>query len=198
VPMNSNVIVDIKDELGLNTSTASVGHSFIGWVDEASDKGVNMAENYVSEQDNFRVGTSITKMSLPAGRHVLKVRAFDALNNPSFAEVEFVAKADEPFKVYNATVYPNPVKDHMTVSFMHPLAGGSLVDATLDIFTSDGRLTRTIQSSNVSGNIVEINWDANDDAGLIVPQGAYTYRITVTDQNDGRTASAFGNFVIVR
>jgi hypothetical protein len=198
VPMNSNVIVDIKDELGLNTSTASVGHSFIGWVDDESDNSVNMAENYVSEQDNFRVGTSVTKMTLPAGRHTLKVRAFDALNNPSFAEVEFIAKDDDPFKLYNATVYPNPVKDHMTVSFMHPLNSGSLVDATLDIFTSDGRLVRTIESKNISGNIVEIGWDGNDDAGLINPQGAYTYRITITDQNDGRSASAFGNFVIVR
>lgn len=198
VPMNSNVIVDIKDELGLNTSTASVGHSFIGWVDDESDKSVDMAENYVSEQDNFRVGTAITKMSLPAGRHTLRVRAFDALNNPSFAEVEFVAKDDDPFKLYNATVYPNPVKDHMTVSFMHPLNSGSLVEATLDIFTSDGRLVRTLQSRNVSGNIIEMSWDVNDDAGLIAPQGAYTYRITVTDQNDGRSASAFGTFVIVR
>lgn len=198
VPMNSNVIVDVKDELGLNTSTASVGHSFIGWVDDASEHSVNMAENYVSEQDNFRIGTSITKMSFPAGRHTLRVRAFDALNNPTFAEVEFVAKDDDPFKLYNATVYPNPVKDHMTVSFMHPLTSGSLVDAVLDVFTSDGRLVRTIESSNVSGNIVEISWNANDDAGLLVPSGAYNYRITITDQNDGRTASAFGNFVIVR
>ncbi len=198
VPMNSNVIVDIKDELGLNTSTASVGHSFIGWVDDESDNSVNMAENYVSEQDNFRVGTAVTKMSLPAGRHTLRVRAFDALNNPSFTEVEFVAKDDDPFKLYNATVYPNPVKDQMTVSFMHPLNSGSLVDATLDIFTSDGRLVRTIESKNISGNIVEVRWDGSDDTGLINPQGAYTYRITISDQNDGRSASAFGNFVIVR
>lgn len=198
VPMNSNIIVDVKDDLGLNTSTASVGHSFIAWVDDASSKSVDLAENYVSEQDNFRVGTAITKMTLPAGRHTLRVRAFDALNNPSFAEVEFIAKDSDPFKVYNATVYPNPVKDKMTVSFMHPLTSGSLVDATLDIYSSDGRLVRTIATPNTSGNIVEISWDGEDDAGANTSQGAYTFRITVTDQNDGRTASAFGSFVIVR
>jgi hypothetical protein len=198
VPMNSNVIVDVKDDLGLNTSTASVGHSFIGWVDDASSKSVDMSENYVSEQDNFRVGTAVTRMMLPAGRHTLKVRAFDALNNPSFAEVEFVAKDSDPLKLYNATVYPNPVKDRMTVSFMHPLTDGSLVDATLDIYSSDGRLVRTIASPNTSGNIVEISWNGDDDTGASTSQGAYTYRISVTDQNDGRTASAFGSFVVVR
>ncbi|HET6511407.1 MAG TPA: type IX secretion system sortase PorU [Candidatus Kapabacteria bacterium] len=198
VPMTSNIIVDVKDEMGLNTSTASVGHSFIAWVDDASERSVNMAENYVSEQDNFRIGTATTKMSLPAGRHLLRVRAFDALNNPSFAEVEFVAKDSDPFKVYNATAYPNPMKDHMTVSFMHPLASGSLVDATLDIYSSDGRLVRTVVAPGTASNIVEISWDGDDDTGAAISQGAYTYRITVTDQNEGRTASAFGNFVIVK
>lgn len=198
VPVNSTVIVDIKDELGLNTSTASIGHSFIGWVDEATDKSVDMAENYVSEQDNFRIGTSLTKMTLPVGRHMLKVRAFDALNNPTFAEVEFVAKDDDPFKIFNATAYPNPVTDHATVSFMHPLPNGSVFDARLDIFTSDGRQMRSIETPNLTGNVVEITWQADDDGGLNASQGAYTYRVTVTDQNDGRTASAFGTLVLVK
>jgi hypothetical protein len=198
VPTNSTIIVDVKDELGLNTSTASIGHSFIAWVDEATDNSIDMAENYVSEQDNFRVGTAISRMTLPAGRHTLKVRAFDALNNPSFAEVEFVAKTDDPFKLFNATAYPNPMTDRTTVSFMHPLANGNVMDVMLDIFSSDGRNVRTVEMPNVTGNVVEISWDGNDEGGLFASQGAYTYRITVTNQADGRSASAFGTLVLVR
>lgn len=198
VPTNSTIIVDVTDMLGLNTSTASIGHSFVAWVDDATSSSVDLAENYTSLQDDYTTGTTTQKMVLPEGRHVLKVRAFDALNNPTFAEVEFIAKDSDPFKIYNASNAPNPVKDHTTFSLMHPAGQGNLVDVELNIYEIHGARVATLTRSDVSENIIEIPWNAVDESGQPVSQGAYSYRVRITNTTTGEETVAFGRFVVVR
>ena len=101
VPVNSKIIVDVSDISGLNTSTASIGHSFVAWTDDSTAGAIDMASTYVSKQDDYTTGTSIQQAKLPVGKHLLRVRAFDALDNPTFAEVEFIAHDEQPYTLYN-------------------------------------------------------------------------------------------------
>lgn len=198
VPTNSTIIVDVKDLLGLNTSTASIGHSFVAWVDDETERTVDLAGNYASQQDDFTSGSTTQHMTLPEGRHVLNVRAFDALNNPTFAQVEFFAKGSDQMKVYNATNSPNPVRDHTTFSFMHPADAGTLVDVDVEIYSITGQMVRRLRETDVSANVIEIPWNTLDESGNPVAQAAYTYRISVLDKSSGETAVAFGRFVLVK
>ncbi len=197
VSMNSTIIVDVHDILGLNTSTASIGHSFIGWVDDAEDSAVDLSNSYVSEENNFKSGTSQQPISLPAGPHTLHVRAFDTYDNASFASVDFIAVGDAPYQLYNVSVVPDPLQDQTTFSFMQPGQTGSLVNVTLSIYDVAGRLMRTLTASS-SESVIQIPWDGRDANGTNVANGAYMFVVNARDVGDGTSSFATGKCIVIR
>ncbi len=197
VSMSSTAIVDIDATHGLNTSTASIGHSFIAWVDNAMDSSVDMASTYTSKSNDFTQGTSEHAIALPPGHHTLHVRAFDTYDNAAFASVDFVAKKDAPYQLYDVTAVPNPITDHTTFSFVQPGNAGSVVNVTLNIYTTDGRLIRSLTASS-SESAIEIPWDGRDVTGTAVANGAYVFTIDAVDVGDGTTSVATGKCIVKR
>ena len=197
VSMHSTAIVDVSDLHGLNTSTASIGHSFIAWVDNAQDSAIDMASTYISKPNDFTSGTSIHAIELPAGHHTLHVRAFNTYDNPSFASVDFVAKEGAPYQLYGVTNVPNPIQDHTTFSFVQPGLAGSLVNVTLSLYSIDGRFVRSLAISSRESDI-EIPWDGRDATGTTVANGVYIFTVNVRDVGDGTSSSAMGKCVVER
>ncbi len=197
VPLHSDIIVDVKDLSGLNTSTSSIGHSFTGWFDDSTAGMIDLAEHYVAEPNNFASGTTITPSTLPLGRHLLRVRAFDAAGNPASGEVEFVAKGDNPYELYNTTLIPNPVSTNGTFTFEQPASPDVPVDVTLDIYTAIGQRTRTIEVPGVSANTITIPFDCKDDGGGTLIDGMYLYRLTARQRLSGVTTTSGGKFIVL-
>jgi hypothetical protein len=195
VSKHSTVIVDVSAFHGLNTSTASIGHSFVAWVDDAEDSAIDLASTYVSTQDDYRSGTSERPIELPAGHHTLHVRAFDTFDNPSFASVDFVAKNEDPYQLYNVLTVPNPLSDHTTFTFVQPGHTGSLVHATLSLYTTDGRLVRTL-TAETRESTVEIPWDGRDDRSTRVANGVYVFIVNAQNIDDGTFSQAQGKCVV--
>ncbi len=197
VSKHSAAIVDVSALHGLNTSTVSVGHSFVAWVDDAQDSAIDLASTYVSKQDDYTSGTSIHAIELPAGHHTLRVRAFDTYNNPSFASVDFVAKNEDPYHLYELSIWPNPLFDHTTFSFTQPGQAGSLIEITLSIYTTDGRLARTI-IAQTRESTVDIPWNGLDAAGNTVANGIYLFSIAAQNLDNGTSTEATGKCVVAR
>ena len=197
VSMHSTAIVDVHDTHGLNTSTASIGHSFIAWVDDAQDSAIDLASTYVSNPNDFTNGSSVHPIELPAGHHTLHVRAFDTFDNPAFGSVDFVAKKDAPFRLYEVTNDPNPIFDHTTFRFTQPGAAGTLVHIDLTLYTTDGRHVRTL-NTDTQASSVELAWDGRDDAGIPVANGVYIFQIDARDLDDGSSTSAEGKCIMAR
>ncbi|MEP7233724.1 MAG: type IX secretion system sortase PorU [Ignavibacteriota bacterium] len=199
VPVNSKIIVDVTDISGLNTSTASIGHSFVAWTDDSTAGTIDMASTYVSKQDDYSSGTSIQQARLPVGTHILRVRAFDALDNPTFAEVEFTARDVEPYSLYNTQIIPNPVRnDRSYFTFLQPSAPESPVDVTITIYTVIGQKVRELSAQSISQNSVSIPFDGNDDGGTPLADGAYAYRINARERLTSNQTTMGGTFIIVR
>lgn len=196
VPVHSKIIVDIADSSGLNTSTSSIGHSFAGWVNDQTSSVIDLSESYVSRQDDYKAGTAERQATLPLGKNVLHVRAFDALNNPSEATVEFIAREGDPYELFDVALTDNPVRTGTTFSFLQPSSPQNPVDVTIGIYTSDGRKMRTLSASGVTTNDVQIHWDVRDDAGMLVPDAAYIYGINIEDRLTGEVAHAGGVFIV--
>ncbi len=196
VPINSEVIVDVADASGLNTSTSGIGHSFAAWVDDSTDALLDLSQNYVAVPNDFTKGTSTVQTSLPVGTHTLNVRAFDAAGNPSFASVEFTAVGQTPYRMINVTVYPNPMSTAATFTFEQPAPPESPLDATLDIYNTIGQHVRTILAPSISANVVTIPFDGNNDAGSRLSDGVYLYRIAIKQRLSGASAVSGGTFVI--
>ncbi len=197
VSCHTTAIVDVADQFGLNTSNASIGHSFIAWVDDAMDSAIDMASTYVSKPNRFDSGTSVHTIELPAGHHTLHVRAFDTYDNPSSASVDFVAANGAPYEIYDVTAIPNPVQDQTTFSFVQPGQAGSLVNVTLSIYASTGALVRVLTATSRESNIA-IPWDGRDASGTTVANGAYFFSVNVQDVTDGTSSIASGKCVVER
>lgn len=198
VPIHSKVIVDVKDISGINTSTASIGHSFVGWANDSTSNIIDLAENYTAAQDDYSSGTSEKQTQLPKGAGVLNVRAFDALNNPTFASVDFIASDENPYKLYDVAVVPSPARSNATFTFLQPSAPDSPVDITVDIFTVDGRKVQELSALNVSQNDIALMWDLRDMSGSFVPDAAYVYRISVSERLTSLATMYGGVFIVQR
>ncbi len=199
VPVNSKIIVDVEDISGLNSSTASIGHSFVAWTDDLTLGEIDLASTYVSQKDNYKIGTSEQQAVLPVGTHILKVRAFDALNNPTFAEVEFTARDVQPYSLYNTTITPNPVtNDHSVFTFLQPSAPESPVDVTITIYSVIGQKLRQLTAEGISQNSVSIPFDGRADGGTPLANGVYVYRVTANERLSGIQTNVGGTFVVVR
>ena len=198
VPVNSKIIVDVSDISGLNSSTASIGHSFIAWTDDSTAGAIDMASTYVSKQDDYTSGSSEQQAQLPIGTHLLKVRAFDALDNPTFGEVEFTARDVQPYALYNTTIIPNPVRKNAIITFLQPSSPESPVDVMVTIFSVIGQRVRDLSAQSISQNSVSIPFNGKDDSGMILADGVYTYRITARERLSGIQTFFGGKFVIVR
>ena len=157
-----------------------------------------MASTYVSKQDDFTSGTSEQHAKLPVGKHMLKVRAFDALNNPTFAEVEFIARDENPYALFNTTISPNPLSDHGVFTFLQPSAPESPVDVTITIYTIIGQKVRELSAQSISQNSVTIPFDGRDDVGTPLADGTYVYRVTARERLTDNLTTVGGTFVIVR
>ncbi|MDP4235411.1 MAG: type IX secretion system sortase PorU [Bacteroidota bacterium] len=199
VPVNSKIIVDVSDISGLNSSTASIGHSFVAWTDDSTAGMIDLASTYVSKQDDYTSGTSEQQAQLPVGTHMLRVRAFDALDNPTFAEVQFTARDEQPYALYDTRIVPNPVRnDKSLFTFLQPSAPESPVDVTITIYTIIGAKVRELSAQSISQNAVSIPFDGRDDSGMILADGAYVYRIAVRERLTNAQTTVGGTFVIVR
>jgi len=197
VSMHSTVIADVSDLHGLNTSTASIGHSFTAWVDNAEDSAIDLASTYIAKENDFTSGSSQQAISLPAGHHTLHVRAFDTYDNATFASVDFVAKNEMPYQLYNILAVPNPLQDHTIFSFVQPGQAGSLVDVTLSIYETDGALVRTLTASSRE-SVIEIPWDGRDASGATVANGAYIFGVNAQDVTDGTSSFSMGKCVVAK
>lgn len=73
---------------------------------------------------------------------------------------------------------------------------------TVEIYDKDNKLVRTTSGDGTSGNHI-VTWDGKDDAGVQVPEGQYTVKVTALDADGkkmtntvltyGRVASAMND-----
>jgi hypothetical protein len=82
--------------------------------------------------------------------------------------------ADRPVDFELFANYPNPFNPSTTIRFGLPESGA----VSLTIYDVNGRLVRTLVSSDCAAGMHEMTWNARDDAGRVVASGVYVYRLT--------------------
>ncbi len=143
------------------------------------------------------------------GEYELHIQAKDASGNFAGSQ-EYVLK----FKIrteasvsslYN---YPNPCWSFTTFKFI--LTGEKAIEnARIEIFNLYGHMVKEILLPNayVGTNTVDVQWDGRDSQGIILPAGAYSYRLLFNEkdsyphyptENDGNINSKYGRLIIYR
>ncbi|MBX2816263.1 MAG: T9SS type A sorting domain-containing protein, partial [Saprospiraceae bacterium] len=130
-------------------------------------------------------------------------KAWDALNNSSEEQIEFIVADEEVEAIRRVYNYPNPFNESTCFQFEHNFVNRD-IDIRAEIYTVKGQLVKTLfQSIKPSSSLSrDLKWDGRDDFGSPLASGVYVYRIKINAIGNGgfleTTASDLQKLVILR
>ena len=184
-------VAQISDKDGINASGAGIGHDMTLIIDGDIEKTYNLNDNFTFDYESYTSGQ--TYYALPAlseGKHTLKFRAWDILNNPSTTTLDFVVKKDIQPNIVNVYATNNPARESTTFVVEHNFCGADL-DLAIDIMDTSGRLLwSTSESGTATTNTIAYKWDLSTDSGAKLNTGIYLYRIKLSSNGSSYASKA--------
>lgn len=182
VNMSPYLVVRFADASGVNVTGNGIGHDILLSIDNNPAWTYVLNDYYVSDFGDFAHGSlGFTIPSLPAGNHVLSLRAWDMLNNTSLAEIDFEVDSEYEPTILHVGASPNPAQTHTTFFFTYDLPG-SECKYTLEVFDFAGRLLWSFdgEGSSSTGQF-SIPWNLRVGGGYgRISPGIYLYRVSLT------------------
>ena len=151
---------------------------------------------------------------LSNGVYALAVSVVDDGGNRSRnASLHYEFEVDTATAISNVLPYPNPMVD--AVRFQYELTGEVPTDYRIAIYSSSGRLVRSLSSTDlgplqIGRRLTQGTWNGTDEFGQRLARGVYLYRFEVSRTSAGdafeqrstgaerAVESGFGKLVIVR
>ncbi|MFI5211282.1 MAG: type IX secretion system sortase PorU [Ignavibacteria bacterium] len=191
---NFKFIADLFDESGINT-TGTIGHKIEGVLDGNENNKYDMTNFYNSDTSYKSGSLEYDFASISAGRHTLKLKAWDTYNNSSEASIEFEVVSGGALQVSNVYNYPNPFRDNTAFTFQHNYSAD--INVNIKVYTVAGRLIKQIERKNIADKFVVINWDGKDEDGETLGNGVYIYKLIV-ESADGLTNTNTGKLAVLK
>lgn len=196
---NTLLYVILEDETGINVSGNSVGHDLTAVLDGDIASPMVMNDYYETAPNTYKRGyVNFPLSGLSDGLHRITVKAWDVNNNSGEGYIDFEVADGKIVKVQNLINYPNPFRDvtHFRFEHNHP---DEMLDAELNIYTSDGTLVKTLKQNftPTGSHANEITWDGHSNTGVMLPSGVYIYRMKISTAQSVET-TAYQKLVIVR
>ncbi|WP_289857160.1 type IX secretion system sortase PorU [uncultured Muribaculum sp.] len=185
------VIAGVSDNVGINMSSAGIGHQISLQLD-GSKTFTDVTESYVPGTDGAKSGKLYYQLpELTQGRHTLRLRIWDTSNNMGESTIEFVVEPNQAPKIIDLYTDANPAIDHANFYVRHNRPD-AVIKVDLGIYDLMGRM---VWGSSRSGRSdlfesAPIQWDLSDRAGRRVGRGIYVYRATVTPADGSPSATA--------
>jgi hypothetical protein len=190
------LIVDLEDETGINTTGVGIGHDIEATFDRDQRTEV-LTPYFATSLTNSRAG-SVQKQifGLADGLHTVTVRAWDVLNNVSWAQTTFRITSSTPSIVTGGlTSYPNPFSSRTTIRFVH--ASQLPFNADILIYDMEGRLVREQAMRIVDMQTADVDWDGRDGIGAPLPSGSYQAVVRLTS-DQGASSFVSGKLTLIR
>lgn len=188
----------LKDEHGINTTGAGIGHDITATLSGATNRSYNLNAYYENNEDSDNGGIIVYRMyGLNEGKHHLHFRVWDIYNNSTNVSLDFTVVKSGNLTVENVYNKPNPMTGYTNFCFEHNQKGH--MDVLINIYNLNGQLVKTIKDSRygTSTRIDPIVWDGTSDNGALLPSGIYIYNVTVTNSNNEKQ-TGYSKLVISR
>ena len=187
VSAKSELIADILDSSGVNTTGLGIGHQLLGILDNNINESIDLSSYYSAAKDDFRKGrVKFPISSLNPGSHSFELRVWDSFNNGSIKKVDFIVGNTDEFATENLLPYPNPFSQKVYLYFNHNQIEGNF-KISAKIYTSNGLLIQSINKVTSSSNNADfIEWDGIDSDGDHVANGIYLINISIEDLKSGK------------
>lgn len=174
-------VAQISDKDGINASGAGIGHDMMLIIDGDSEKSYNLNDNFTFDYESYTSGQ--TYYALPAlseGKHTLKFRAWDILNNSSTTTLDFVVKKNIQPNIVDVYATNNPARESTTFVVAHNFCGAEL-ELVIDIMDTSGRLLWSAsERGTATTNTIAYKWNLTTDSGAKLNTGIYLYRIKLS------------------
>lgn len=190
------LIVDLKDESGVNFTGSGIGHRLEAWLDDQTES-INLNAYYKSKLDSYQEGFVEYRFGkLAPGPHIIKIRAWDVYNNSSTSTTIFNVLIGEGLTISDVYNYPNPFSEKTLFTFKQSQI--MPVDVDIKIYSVAGRLLNVINRYGVQEKLIRIEWDGRDKDGDKLSNGVYLYKIIVRTQDGRFTSEAIEKLIIMR
>ncbi|MDR9417925.1 type IX secretion system sortase PorU [Gracilimonas sp.] len=195
------LIVDLEDQSGINTTGTGVGHEIIATIDTKPKQSFVLNEFYEGNLNDFTRGRIEYPLdNLPEGSYSLMVRAWDVHNNPSEKEIVFEVASSEELSIRNVYNYPNPMNNATRFTFEHNQPGNPF-DVSVQIFTLSGQPVQHIENQLITtSSYASISWNGRDRDHNRLGNGTYIYvlRVTANTPKGRQQSEKIEKLVIIR
>jgi hypothetical protein len=183
-------VAEITDKDGLNTTGNGIGHDLELVIDGEMSRTYNLNDHFRYDFGSYTQGT--TYYSIPAlstGKHSLKFRAWDILNNSTTTELTFnVVRSLKPGSL-DVNVTQNPARTSTTFIVNHDRIG-SPVDVEIEIYDISGRRLWKIENTGVTTDgAFTTEWDLTTGNGKL-QTGVYLYRVQLGCDGSSKVSKA--------
>lgn len=194
------LLAKLSDDNGINTTGAGIGHDITAILDDNLKLPITLNNYFQTELNNYKIGAvKYPFYLLAAGKHTLKVKAWDVYNNPGEGYTEFVVAQGAKVALNHVLNYPNPFTSNTWFQFEHNRPGEDL-DVSINIATISGKIVKRIHQKLRSDGFridKQIAWNGLDDYGEKIGKGVYVYFVTIRDSK-GDNDTKYEKLVILQ
>ncbi len=173
-------VAQITDKDGINAAGTGIGHDLELIIDDEMTRTYILNDHFSYDFGSYVSGSTYYSIpELPEGRHRLRFRAWDILNNSTTAELSFQVVSRLKPTLRSISCTDNPATTSTTFIINHDRMGSSM-DVELDIFDMSGRqLWKHTETGVSTDGALTIDWDLTIDGGRRLQTGVYLYRVRI-------------------
>ncbi len=180
---DARLIADIQDEDGINYYGAGFGHDLMMILDDDLANPVMLNDYFQPLADRPDSGNiAYPLMGLAEGQHQIRLRAWDVLNYPGEAVLDFYVSNTHDISLNHLSVFPNPSSD--LVYFCFDRNETALIQwVQLTIKSTDGRTLYSHEEKLLPGDGIQVCtvWDGSDNNASAIRAGIYIYTVKLLD-----------------
>lgn len=176
------IIAAISDNVGINLSSAGIGHQMTLTLDNGKTY-TDVSQFYTPNVDNEAVSGVInyTVEDLLEGNHSLKLKIWDTSGNSASQTIDFFVEKGHAPVIYDVYADANPALTETNFYLQHDRPD-AMITVKLSVTNLLGQevwsVTQTGQSDMFK--TFPINWDLCDMAGRRVNRGIYLYKAEIS------------------
>ena len=177
---NSTLLVQLSDAQGIYIGSSGIGRAITAVLDDRFAEAIVLNDQFEPTKGNTEGRIAYPLTNVKEGKHTLRIKAWDVLNNASEYVLEFEVITLSQVDIESVSVYPNPTQGSVTLIALldGPTSGARI---TLEVVSSAGKLVhRSERQLNQSGlRSVKMEWTGTMQNGARLSPGVYFCRFIV-------------------
>ena len=186
------LIAQVSDNVGINLSSAGVGHQMSLRLD--GKKTYSDVSLYFTPMisDELSIGLiHYPVQDLPDGNHTLKLKVWDTSGNSTERSIDLFVKNGMAPSMFDVYTDANPAYNEVNFYIKHDRPD-AITTVSVSVYDLMGRLVWESSRAGQSDMFTSapLNWDLHDLSGRRVNRGIYVYRASITTDGQQYTSSS--------